>query len=99
MFNCLPNDPKVTEMNDAVKTWIFYSWIEDRSEQTTLLKNLGCLVGSFWNPEAAKKMLGINDGKDVSVSDEDFEKSIEVVKQYKKAGDKKKRKKISFKEL
>jgi hypothetical protein len=99
MFNCTPNDPKILEMDEITKSWMFFSWIEDKSEKTNLLKNLGCLIGSFWNPKGAKELLGIKDENTASVSNDDFEKAVDFVKNSKKQTSKKrKRKKVSFKE-
>jgi len=84
MFRCEPDDPRITEMDDIKKTWMYYSWLESQGEENLRLRRLGCLIGSFWNPEAAKEMLGIGVNK-VAVSDEQFEKSIEFVRENKKA--------------
>jgi hypothetical protein len=100
MFNCLPNDPKIAEMDDLIKTWMFFSWLEDKDEEHNLFKNLGCLIGYFWNPKAAREMLGYNEGEKISVSEEDFDKSVKYVETYKKDSTKKRRKKkISFDNL
>lgn len=58
MFNTIPDDPKITEMNPVTKMWMFYNWIEDHNDEYEQLKNQGILIGSFTNPEQAQKMLG-----------------------------------------
>ena len=100
MFQCLPDDPKIMEMDDMVKNWMFYSWAEDRAEKSLLLKNQGCLIGSFWNPKAAQEILGVGDSKRISVSDENYEKAFELVQKgvpKKAPKNKRKRKKLVFK--
>lgn len=79
MFQCLPEDPKIMKMDEVVKNWMFFSWVEDKNEQSILLRNQSCLIGSFWNPKAAKEVLGIGDSRKVSVSDDDFEKAFDFV--------------------
>lgn len=60
-----------------MKMYMFYHWIEDNDEKIELFKHHGLLVGSFMNPEAAKEMAG--QGNKISSSDEDFEKSTQMV--------------------
>ena len=101
MFQCLPDDPKIMKMDDMVKNWMFYSWVEDRTEESLLLRNQGCLIGSFWNPKAAQEILGIGNSKRISVSDENFDKAFDIVQkgplQKEMPKNKRKRKKLSFK--
>ena len=58
---------------------MFEQWIQDQREHYELKKNIAILIGSFSNPEAAKKMLNV-DGSTVTTSDEDFESSWKMVK-------------------
>lgn len=55
-----------------MRAWMFHNWYEDYSDEYKLLENQGMLIGSFIDPQAAKKMLGI--GAEVhSSSDEEFD--------------------------
>jgi len=71
---------------------MFYNWIEDQLEESERTHKEICLLGSFWNPEAAKELLGIGNSQKVSVSDEDFEKAVEYVSNTRKETPKSKRK-------
>lgn len=64
-------------MDPVLKTWMFYHWLEDQKEKIDITKNHAYLVGSFINPEAVKDML--QDGNKIESSDEDFEKSWQMV--------------------
>jgi hypothetical protein len=46
-------------MDPIMKAWMFHNWVEDYADEYKLLENQGYLVGSFINPEAVKKMLGV----------------------------------------
>lgn len=61
---------------------MFENWIADQTEEAELAKNHAYLLGSFWNPEAVKKMVG-NDANTHVSSDEDLEASMKIVKEYK----------------
>lgn len=78
---------------------MYYQWTEDTQEEHLKLKNQACLIGSFWNAEAAKKIMN-EDQNTISVSDEDFEKAtkymIEQNRKPKRKRRKRKKKKIVF---
>ncbi len=57
---------------------MFEQWIEDQNEQHLFSRNQSILVGSFFNPEAAKKMLGVG-STNVESSEEEFEASWKMV--------------------
>ena len=57
---------------------MFYSWIQDFSDDAKKLDNLGYLIGSFTNPEMVKKMLNMN-GNTHSSSDEEFEEASRLI--------------------
>ena len=58
---------------------MFENWIEDKNEQYELYKNLGYLIGSFIDPERARKLIG-DDGNTFTSTDEEFEKaSAEII--------------------
>jgi hypothetical protein len=73
--------------------------MEDNKEESLKLRNQACLIGSFWNAEAAKKIMG-EDENTIAVSDEDFEKAtqymIEQNRKPKNKRRKRKKKKIIF---
>jgi hypothetical protein len=65
-------------LNPLLKLYMFEQWIQDQREHYDLKKNIAILIGSFSNPEAAKKMLNASDST-ISTSDEDFEGSWKMV--------------------
>lgn len=84
-------------MDPIQKLYMFYHWIEDEKERADVLKNHAYTVGGFSNPEMLQKLLQKeNQGNQVSSTDEDFEKSLHIVKQNQttKSGKRRKRKKI-----
>jgi len=78
---------------------MYHQWMEDKNEENIKLRNHACLVGSFWNAEAARKIMD-NDENTIAVSDEDFEKAtqymIEQNRKPKKKRRRRKNKKIVF---
>jgi hypothetical protein len=93
MFSCEPDDEKITEMEPIKRMWMFYNWVADQTDDAELAKNHAYLLGSFWNPELVKKLTG-ESGTVHSSTDEEFEKSTEMVRQSKEESKKvKKRKK------
>jgi hypothetical protein len=79
MFKCLPDDQQIEDLDPLIKIWMFQNWAADQMDQAELAKNHAILLGSFWNPEAAKKMMGDPGNTHVS-SDEEFEESIKMVR-------------------
>jgi hypothetical protein len=67
-------------MDPITRLWMFENWAADQMAQAELAKNHAYLLGSFWNPEAVKKMVGDPSNTHVS-SETDYEKSLEMVKQ------------------
>lgn len=66
-------------MNPFTKLWLFYGWVEKNKNQGDILKDQAILIGSFTNPEAAQKMLGIGVTK-IESDDDDFDRSFEYVR-------------------
>lgn len=61
---------------------MFYHWIQDEKEKTESLKNQAYLIGGFSNPQMLQKIIEQENGKNmVSSTDEDFEKSLKMVKE------------------
>ena len=78
MFNVLPDDPKITELDPVQKIWMYENWIADQNDDAELAKNHAYLLASFSHPEAVKDLLGEN--THVSTSEE-FEETSNLVRQ------------------
>jgi len=76
----MPDDEIIENMNPVTKMWMFYNWLEDQRDDTELVKNHAYLLGSFWNPEAVKKLTG-EGGQTHTSTDEEFEQSTQLVMQ------------------
>ena len=87
------------DLDELTRIWMYYQWTEDINEEHLKLRNQACLIGSFWNVEAAKKIMN-EDENTIAVSDEDFEKAtqymIEQNRKPKKKRRRRKNKKIVF---
>lgn len=66
-------------MDPVVKLWMFENWVADQIDDAELAKNHAYLLGSFWNPEAVKKLMGDSGNTHIS-TDEEFEASTQLVK-------------------
>jgi len=77
MYGCEPTDPRIANMDDVTRTWMYFSWLESQSEENLKLRKVGCLIGSFWNPQAAKEILGVDDGSKISTTEDEFEAAFE----------------------
>ena len=75
-FQKLPNDPFFEEMDPLMYLWLFNNWDAKQNREQEYLKNIGILIGSFYNPEAAQKML---DSNVIKTSDEEFEKLVDDI--------------------
>lgn len=80
MRNILPDDKWFEEVDPLLKAYMFEQWLQDQIEAQELQRMNAILVGSFTNPEAARNMLK-SDSPDFTSSDEDFQKSIEMIEQ------------------
>jgi hypothetical protein len=60
-------------MDPIMRAWMFNQWIEDFNDEFKLLENQGYLIGSFTNPEAVRKILGMDGVKHTSSEKESFE--------------------------
>lgn len=69
-------------MDPVQKAWMYNNWIEDQKDNVELAKNHAYLLGSFWNPEAVKQLMG--DSNTYTATDEDFEESLNIVKNSRK---------------
>lgn len=65
-------------MDPVQKIWMYENWLADQHDSAELAKNHAYLVGSFFNPEAVKQMMG--DGNVHISSDDEFEESTQIVR-------------------
>jgi hypothetical protein len=77
-----PDDEEIQEMDPVLKTWYYFNWLADQNDKYEIVKNLGYLIGSFIDPERVNAILG-NSGTQHISTEEEFEESFEIVKQYK----------------
>lgn len=91
MFQKLPDDPEIENMDPIMKAWMFHSWVEDQNDEYKVLENQSLLIGSFINPELAKKVMG-NDGETHTSTDEEFEKNWKETFEQKEIVQRKRRK-------
>jgi hypothetical protein len=95
------NDPEIVEMDDVTWAWHYASWLEDERDKAKMMRAFGCFMGSFVNPEAARRIQNMDDNnKQVGLTEEEFDKSCEYVKKSNEIADKqrgKKRKKLKIK--
>lgn len=65
-------------MDPVQKVWMYENWLADQNDNAELAKNHAYLLGSFWNPEAVKQMIG--DGNVHVSTDDEFEESTQMVR-------------------
>jgi hypothetical protein len=59
--------------------WMYFNWLEDHNEKEQLAKNHAYIIGSFINPEAVKQLIG--DNKVAQSTDQEYEESLNIVKE------------------
>lgn len=74
----MPDDPIFDSMDPLLRLYMFEHFCFDQEREYELAKSQAILIGSFHNPEAAQQMLKADDPKYQS-TDEDFEKSLQMV--------------------
>jgi hypothetical protein len=79
MFRCSPSSDVLEKLDPLEKLFMQCGWMDDQAEKAELMKNTADILGSFWNPEAVKAIIGDGDNVHKS-SDADFEKSMEMVR-------------------
>lgn len=77
----LPSDDRIEKIDPIEKQYLFVNWMQDQTEKFEIAKNHAYLIGSFINPEAAKKLLE-GDADQIESEDEDFDKSIDMVSNF-----------------
>lgn len=80
MFKVDIDDPIITEMDPIRKQWWYESWVLGIEKDLEKWRALGILIGSFTNPEAAQKMMK-RERPDYATTDEEFERSYEMVEE------------------
>jgi transposase-like protein len=87
-------------MDPVLKMWLYQQWLGDHRDDAELAKNHAYLLGSFSNPEAVKQMM---DGNAHESSEEEFEESSRIVRDFnqametqKEAPTKRKRRKVTI---
>jgi hypothetical protein len=78
MYQKLPSDPFIIDMDPVLKLWLYEQWVGDQRDDAELAKNHAYLLGSFTNPEAVQQMMNSNTHES---SDEDLEESLQWVKE------------------
>ena len=73
-----PDDPFITQMDPVLKIWMFHNWLEDQKDKAELTKNHAYLIGSFWNPEGVRELMG--KGNSIESTEEEFDESTELVR-------------------
>jgi len=58
--------------------WLYASWIQDKEEEANKMKDFGCFVGMFSNPELARKITNAENNT-TKLSDEEFKESVNYV--------------------
>jgi len=77
LFGVEITHPKIMDMDTTTMNWYFYSWIEDQNEEVEKMKNFGCFVGAFHNPDMARK---IQEEKTISSDEEGMNRAMELIK-------------------
>lgn len=76
MYQKLPTDAFIVNMDPVLKMWLYYQWLGDHRDDAELAKNHAYLLGSFWNAEAVQQMMSDNVHES---TDEDMEESMRMV--------------------
>ena len=78
-FQKHPDDSFFEDMDPVIKLWWYESWVHRIETEHENAKAQAIFIGSFTNPEAARRMVK-QDTPDVESSDDDFEKSMQMVR-------------------
>ena len=76
-YKVMPDSDFIEKLDPVQKIWMFHNWVSDQQDKAELAKNQAYLIGSFWNPEAVKQLMGEN--THIS-TEEEFEESSQIVK-------------------
>lgn len=97
-FGILPDDPFYERINPYLKVWLYESWLFEKEEEIEKLRQHAILTGSFFNPEAAQKMIKDEDPDFKSTDLDETNKMVrdKIIEQEraKIAGKKRKKRKV-----
>ena len=97
-FKKLPDDPFYENINPYLKVWLYESWLHDKELESEKLRNQAILIGSFFNPEAAQKMIKIEhqdfESTDLEETSSLVREQILEQEREKKTGKKRKKRKV-----
>lgn len=79
-------------INPYLKVWLYESWLHDQELEIDKLRKQAILIGSFFNPEMAQKMLK-SENPDFTSTDEDLDQANKTVREQILEAEKKDRKK------
>ena len=77
----MPSSDFIDNIPYLEKFWLYLSWAKENSIDIEKYKNQAILIGSFTNPEMAKKMMK---GNDYELTEEEFESSWDIVQNQEK---------------
>lgn len=77
MLGRLPNDPYFETIPPALKLWAYEQWVRDQEEKAEFTRRAQLFLASFINPKAVQQ---IENSTKFTSSEEDFEKSLEMMK-------------------
>ena len=79
-FNRLPDDNFYEDINPYLKAYLYETWIFEQEEEAELRRREIIFLGSFSNPEAARR-IAKSEEPDHESSDEEFDKAAEGVRE------------------
>ena len=95
LFNKLPDDVFYEHINPYLKVWLYESWLHDQELEIDRLRKQAILIGSFFNPDMAQKMIK-SENPDFASTDEDLDEANKAVREQileaEKKGNKKRKK-------
>lgn len=73
-----PDSEYYEKMNPFLRLWMYYNWRQDQVEKHEFTKDYSTFIGSFFNPEAAHKILNSNE---IVATEQDDEAITEMLRQ------------------
>jgi hypothetical protein len=80
-YQKLPGDDWFEDLDPIVYRYMYEHWCRDQEEKQELIRMGAILSGSFVNPQAARDMVKA-ENPEYQSSEEDFAKSLEMVKEH-----------------
>jgi len=75
-------------MDEFTWMWMYQSWLQDQEDMHKIYKSYALYMGSFFNWEMANRA-SKQDNPDYATSDEEYEKSYEMVSKFNDIADQK----------